>query len=237
MQNLSGKWRNMNYSKLRCYFVPFSNHVELIHCLFRTLGCRENNLSGNQKGQTGWEADFWEGECVELQWEESLGRDGGHRGSPGNSTINVIPHPSLWSQISLRVVNLYFFNSVAWMCLLKRVLFIVISCLKKTVGPLCISCRQLQLGNSCSYICGVDWRSWKVTRFKLMHHFLREIWELLVWPYMCVTNAESILFFILLITTVYAHWLCWIFAPIIDSFIRLLWPCWHIVCAQDIFVE
>ena len=131
----------------------------------------------------------------------------------------------------------WFLNSVVWMCLLKWLLFIVVSGLKRGwEGLLCMWCRYLQVGNRCLWIYGVHWKSWKVTRSMAMHDFLQEIWELLVWPHMCVTNSESVLFFILLITIACINWFLLSLSLIIHISIMLL-SLWYIEYDQKIFIE
>lgn len=72
-----------------------------------------------------------------------------------DSTIN---HTAFISDFSHTSDSLLL-NSEAWLLLLKRLLFIVASCLKKK-WSLCIRCREFQLGNSCLYLHGVRGGSW-----------------------------------------------------------------------------
>lgn len=82
MRNLSGKSKNMNYSKVRFYFVPFSNHLERLHCLFHRALWSEKRMIylESKRARVGsmWssqEVNVWSFNQKRLQGE-MMGTDG-----------------------------------------------------------------------------------------------------------------------------------------------------------------
>lgn len=138
MQNLGGQWENTNYSTLRFYGVFISNHVNLITFLpHRALCYTETIIYLETKGpvlMVGWLVGKW-------TWEASTKRSLQKRWCVLKfliySTINDLCGAFDLSDVS-HMSESVLFNSVAWVCLLSCVLFVVESCLKKTEWTLCI---------------------------------------------------------------------------------------------------